>query len=188
MTDAEPQLLDQGLGDFLGDVASAAPAPGGGVVAAVTVAAAAGLVAMASRCSRDLAGAAETFDEADTLRAQAMVLAARDGPSYAAVLAATDDAQRRGALAAATEVPRDVVRLAARVAELADRVAGHGNPNLEGDAVTGLLLADAAARSAGYLVQLNGQAGSLGPDLTDEVRRRCEEVAATAARWTEPKD
>ena len=48
-----------------------------------------------------------------------------------------------------------VLEIAAEVATLAADVAGRGNRNLEGDAITGALLAEAAARSAATLAQLN---------------------------------
>ncbi|MGH3666526.1 MAG: cyclodeaminase/cyclohydrolase family protein, partial [Egibacteraceae bacterium] len=52
--------FDEPLGRFLKDVAARQPAPGGGAVAGVTVAAAAGLVAMTARFSAAL-------DDADDL-------------------------------------------------------------------------------------------------------------------------
>ena len=49
----------------------------------------------------------------------------------------------------------EVLEIAAEVATLAAGVAAQGNRNLEGDAITGALLAEAAARSAATLAQLN---------------------------------
>lgn len=182
-TDSTAQLLGRGVGQFLDDVASAAPAPGGGVVAAVTAAAAAGLVAMAARLSPHLDGASDVIDRAEQLRARAGELASRDGEVYGAVLAATDHADKREALVAATELPLELADLAAEVAALAERVARQGNPNLEGDAGTGLLLAAAAARSAACLVELNSRAGGLGPERADLARARCDDAAARVERW-----
>jgi formiminotetrahydrofolate cyclodeaminase len=48
-----------------------------------------------------------------------------------------------------------VLEIAAEVATLAADVAARGNRNLEGDAITGAVLAEAAARSAATLAQLN---------------------------------
>jgi formiminotetrahydrofolate cyclodeaminase len=59
------------------------------------------------------------------------------------------------AVAGAIGVPMRVLELAAEVAMLAADVAETGNRNLEGDALAGSLLAEAAARSAATLAQLN---------------------------------
>ena len=59
------------------------------------------------------------------------------------------------AVAGAIECPMLVLEIAAEVATLAADLAARGNRNLEGDAITGALLAEAAARSAATLAQLN---------------------------------
>jgi len=48
-----------------------------------------------------------------------------------------------------------VLEIAAEVATLAADLAERGNRNLEGDALAGALLAEASARSAATLAQLN---------------------------------
>ena len=58
-------------------------------------------------------------------------------------------------MAGAIACPMQVLEIAAEVAMLAADVAETGNRNLEGDAITGALLAEAAARSAATLAQLN---------------------------------
>jgi formiminotetrahydrofolate cyclodeaminase len=59
------------------------------------------------------------------------------------------------AVSGAIECPMLVLEIAAEVATLAADLAARGNRNLEGDAITGALLAEAAARSAAALAQLN---------------------------------
>jgi formiminotetrahydrofolate cyclodeaminase len=120
-------FLGQRLDEFLEAVAADTPAPGGGSVAAVVVAMAAGLTAMAARFS------VGRWDDAQGVAARA------DG----------------NALARAAEVPLTIAREASEVAALAALVASRGNPNLRGDAVAAALLAAAGGRSAANLVEIN---------------------------------
>ena len=75
-------LGEQALGSFLGDVAAATPAPGGGSSAAVTLALGAALVEM----SASLAGEPESAARAGAIRAAALDLAEAELSSYAPVL------------------------------------------------------------------------------------------------------
>lgn len=169
--------------EFLERVAAREPAPGGGAVAGATVAAAAGLVAMAARFSEgDTAAAA---DRADALRQHACALAEEDGSRYAAVLAAyqlpRDPAGPRrerivAALADATDIPLALVECARDVGTLGVAVAAGGNPNLRGDAITAVLLADAAGRSAAHLVRCNVDLGQLPGDPVERSQAWCDEL------------
>jgi methenyltetrahydrofolate cyclohydrolase len=101
-------------------------------------------------------------DRAHEIRARVSGLASADGRAYGRVLDAlrleTGDERTRQleeAVAGAIAVPMEVLELAAEVAVLAADVAETGNRNLEGDALAGSLLAEAAARSAATLAQLN---------------------------------
>jgi formiminotetrahydrofolate cyclodeaminase len=135
---------------FLEKVAARTPAPGGGAVAAMTAASAAALVSMAARFS-----AAESVAVAgDELRARLVQLADDDAAAYTAVLAAKG-AARKEALRVATEVPRAIASAAAEVAVLAHGLAENGNPNLFGDARVAELVAEAAGKAAGVLVEIN---------------------------------
>jgi len=174
--------------DFLAAVAAREPAPGGGAVAALTAANAAALTAMAARFSTgDLA---ELATEADELRAGLTPLADADAYAYSAVLAAyrlpkseVDRKERiAAALRGAAEVPLRIAEGAARVGELAARLAVDGNPNLLGDARAAAYLAEAATRTAAGLVEINVKLAALpGPwrnDTAAHVQR------ATTARET----
>lgn len=184
--------LEQPLGQFLAAVASREPAPGGGAVAATAVAMAAGLAAMAARFSEGrLDGAGELAARADRLRERAAPLAQRDADAYGQVVAAyrlprepDPDGRReriRWALRGAAEVPAEIALTAAEVAEAAATLARDGNSNLTGDAVTAVLLAEAAARSAARLVALNVDAGDLEPKLAEEADA-CVDAAARSVR------
>ena len=63
--------------------------------------------------------------------------------------------QLDAAVAGAIASPMAMLEIASEVATLAADVAETGNRNLEGDALTGALLAEAASRSAATLAQLN---------------------------------
>lgn len=181
-------FLDLPFEELLSRTAAKEPAPGGGSVAAMTTAFAAALVAMAARfASAQMAEGPAMAERADALRHRAGRLAEEDAAAYGEVLAAyrlprEPDGRGRAArvratLLRATEVPLQVAEVAAEVAGAGARLARDGNPNLAGDAVTAVLLADAAARSAAGLVHTNVEAGKLGDDLV----RRVEAYVAAAA-------
>jgi len=186
-SDPGPDYLGQPLGDFLDLVASREPAPGGGASAAVTVALATALTAMAARFSTEqLADADELAARADELRDEVVPLAPADAVAYGLVLDAfrtprdDEEARRRkirDALTEAADVPLSVAGVGAEVAGLAARLAGEGNPNLLGDAVTAAVLAGAGTRAAAALVEINVSAG--GAD--DGRLSRVAELRATAA-------
>ena len=168
--------LDQPLGQFLDQIAARSPAPGGGGAAAMTGAVAAGLVAMAARFSAaQLPGAEELAARADQLRHRAAELVDEDAQAYRRVLDAfalprdetgQRDRQVREALQVAAAKPREMAHIAAQVAEMAAWVAGAGNPNLRGDSVTAALLAEASARSAACLVDINVTLGGLDKEVS----------------------
>lgn len=173
--------LNVPLQDFLDSVASREPAPGGGCVAAVTVAMAAGLVAMAARLSPDLPDSERVVPQAERLRGRSAELADADAEAYAEVLAtlsatrASEPAERqdrrRAAFESATLVPLEVAELGADIARLAALLVAGGNPNLRGDAATAAYMAEAGVRSAAALVRINVASGGCDPDLLARAAR-----------------
>jgi len=185
--------LDHDLGRFLDLVASRAPAPGGGTVAAIAVSLAAGLVAMAARFSTSqLDSGDQLADDADRLRARAAGLADTDAEAYGAVLEAVASKREnapaesreriRAAWLRAAEVPLEIAEIGAEIARLAALLAVEGNPNLRGDAATALLLSEAAVRSAAQLVAINVEAGNVEAGGCDEELVRRAERSADVAR------
>jgi formiminotetrahydrofolate cyclodeaminase len=186
-------LRDLTVAEFLDAVASDDPAPGGGAVAALVTAQAAGLAAMAGRFSigRSTGADAATIDEivaeAERLRAAAAPLADADADAYEAFLAAVrlprePDPQERAqavsaALSAAADVPLTTAEAAARVVELAARLVVDGNPNLRGDAVAAAMFAAAAASTAAVMVTEN-----LARTPDDARIARAVQAAAAARR------
>ena len=174
------KLSDMTVRDFLSDLGSDSPAPGGGSVAALCGALGASLVAMVGRLSAGRPASRETTD-ADGVRA-AMEAAVRDGDelsrrflslmeedtaAFNAYMQAlklpkgTDDekaAQRRAmqeAMKGAASVPLETLRLCERVVALSHDVAAMGNRNALSDAGVAALTANAAAVGASHNVRIN---------------------------------
>jgi formiminotetrahydrofolate cyclodeaminase len=178
-----PGLAELPLVELLERFAARTAAPGGGSAAATACGLAAALVEMAAAFG--LAPEAEPIAQrASVLRHQALELGERDLRAYAPVLEAlalpADAESRADRIAAARSdaagPPLQVAAAAAELAALGAELARHGNPQLTGDAITGVLIAEAACRAAVELVELN-------LDLTAEDPRRREagELARRAA-------
>jgi glutamate formiminotransferase/formiminotetrahydrofolate cyclodeaminase len=189
------------LSGFVSSVASSAPVPGGGSVAAHVGALAAALVQMVAGltagkkkyASVDAEMRALALDAAG-LVTQLSALVTRDAAAFAEVSAAyklpnePDDASARrkdavtNALLGAAQVPLETARACARAAELAGVVATKGNTNAASDAGVAALLAEAGCRGAVLNVRINVSSledKSLGAGLLEEARQL---VAQTAER------
>ena len=188
-----PDYLDLPLGEFLDRVASDKPAPGGGSVAAIAVALAAGLAGMAARLSTNqLPDAAELAKKADAARFGVAPLARADAESYGRVLDAyrepdpgTRTVRVRDALSGAADVPLAVAAAGNEVAGLASRLVEEGNPNLEGDATAAVLLAGAGARAAARLVEINLSAAGVDDDRLGRAKGLVDKAAEGVRRATE---
>ena len=182
--------LDLSLGEFLDRVASDGAAPGGGSVAAIAVALAAGLAGMAARLSAaQLAEAPGLADRADASRLTVGRLARADAESYGRVLDAyrepdseTRTARVRNALSGAADVPLAVAEIGNEVAGIAARLVEEGNPNLEGDAMTAVLLADAGVRAAATLAEINLSSANVQDARLGRANELVEQTAATERR------
>jgi formiminotetrahydrofolate cyclodeaminase len=186
-----PDYLDLPLGEFLDRVASDGPAPGGGSVAAIAVALAAGLAGMAARLSTgQLADALELADQADASRRRVAPLARADAESYGRVLDAYHDtedrtARVRDALSGAADVPLAVAETGTEVAGIASRLVREGNPNLRGDALAAVLLAGAGVRAAAALVGINLSTANGDDDRLGRANSLVDTTAAAVRRATE---
>ncbi len=191
----------QSFDSLLDDVASPTPAPGGGSVAGCACALAAALVEMAARIELGRAGSAPGAStepplparlpqRVRALRELALELAERELSSYEPVLAAkrlaADDASKAArverALVDASETPLALAEAAAEVAELGASVAAAAAFSVRGDAVAGVILAEAAAAAAAELVGINLAGGPAGAgDLLDRARAARDRAAAARA-------
>jgi formiminotetrahydrofolate cyclodeaminase len=178
------------LDDFLVEVASPEPMPGAGFCAAVSLGMAAGLVTMAARASRSEWGEAKgAAAQADTLRTRVAPLAQLNVEAYSRAVerlreaadgGAGDGEELGDALARAADVPLEIAEAAVDVASLAAVVAERGEQSLRADAVTAAVLAQAAARAASTLVEVN-----LGVTASDPRVARARDLAGSATAATE---
>lgn len=187
------EYLDLPLNEFLELVASGSPAPGGGSVAAVAVALAAGLSGMAARLSAEqLADAPGLAASVDAARRRVAPLARIDAESYERVLDAyrEPDSETRAerikdALSGAADVPLAIAEVGNEVAGIAARLVEEGNPNLEGDAMTAVLLAEAGVRAATVLVEINLSSANVDDERLARAIELVDKTASTARRVTE---
>ena len=169
---ARPQQAT--LAEFAASVAAPVPAPGAGSVAAVAGMLAAALAEMVARLT---AGRKRYGDVDADMRASAgraaelgaalATLAERDAVATADVAAAFRLRKGSGAfdgssaesieraLVRATEVPLEIARAAAEVAELGAFVAERGKAVAVSEAGVAALLADAACKGVGFAVSAN---------------------------------
>lgn len=182
----------ESVSGFLGAIASSAPAPGGGSVAAHAGALAAALAQMVAGLTigKKKYAAVEGEMKELAIRAAALTnalsaLVKRDADAYTAVSGAyalpkesdADKAARdeaiQAALLQAADVPLETARACAEVAELALMAAERGNSNAVSDAGVAALLADAGCRGASYNVRINAMS------ITDSAAaKRLNEQAA----------
>ena len=178
------------VGRYLADLASAAPAPGGGSAAALAAALGAALVGMTCRVTDKHAGAAPApvalgalAEEADGLRRRLTALADDDARAYSAVIAARRlPAPERGpavrhALERATEVPERLATRSRDVLALCERIAPSARASTLSDLGVAAILAHGALRAAALTARMN-LAGIGDGDFTGDTTRRLDALVA----------
>lgn len=167
-------IFDLHLGEFLANLGSSSPTPGGGAAAAVVGALGAALVEMTANLTIGKPRLADVQEQANSIQQRAGDLRARlerlgdaDADAFERVTAAykllrADDAQKQqrtqaiqAALLQAADVPLETARVAAEVVALAEEAAPLLNPAVISDVLVGALLAQAAVSSAGLNVEIN---------------------------------
>jgi formiminotetrahydrofolate cyclodeaminase len=167
-------IAHSSINDFLGNLAGAAPTPGGGSAAAIIGAMGAALVSMVCNVTLGKKGY-EAVDgemravraESERLRLRLTEMVAEDVAAFDSLMAAyklpkgsdEEKAQRgaaiQGSLRRATEVPLDCARTCAEVIALARRASEHGYLGVISDGGVGVLAAFTALRSAALNVYIN---------------------------------
>jgi glutamate formiminotransferase/formiminotetrahydrofolate cyclodeaminase len=192
----------QSLSGFVSSVASSAPVPGGGSVAAHVGALAAALVQMVAglTAGKKKYAAVDAEMRVMALDASALVtqlssLVAKDAAAFAEVSAAykmpnepAEASARRSAavtkaLLGAAQVPLETARACLRAAELAVVVATKGNTNAASDAGVAALLAEAGARGAALNVRINVASledKTQGAGLLEEARQLVRQAGERA--------
>lgn len=162
------------IDDWLTDLASELPAPGGGAAAGMSAAMAAALVSMV--CNLTIgkpkfadheAVMREALAEAERLRGEALQLAEDDAEAFSGVVAAyklpkssdEEKAARTAAIQAglveAAAVPLAVAKVSAEVIRLSGRVLEGSNPNVLSDVAVAASAAKSALESAALNVDIN---------------------------------
>ena len=168
------KLADMSIKEFLAKTASGSPVPGGGSIAALGAAIAAGLSEMVANLTIDKKGYEATEEQmkdiakdAAEYRNKLIKDIDKDSDAYDDVLAAfrlskgTEQEQNirkqaiQKALKNASLVPLDVAKNAFKIIELADGVIKHGNKNAVTDGAVAVMMARTAVLSALYNVKIN---------------------------------
>ncbi len=170
MTDQQPDYLKQPLARFLDDAGARRPTPGGGSVSALIAALATTMGQMAANYTLGEANGTEAGGTVGgilrKLRRAELVLRQLIGEdmlayrqyAQAAKLPADSpdrDDQVRLALSTAIAVPMEIAMVAAATLRAMDELKHKANRNLLGDLAVGAVLADAAARAAGFNIREN---------------------------------
>lgn len=160
-------LSDLTLGGYLEALASDAPAPGGGAVAAITGAQAAALLSMVVRISASEEPRESVLAPIDELRNKLLRLATEDGVVFAKVLDAyklpsvTENDKKARKLAVqdclrrAAEIPLEVLRQLAALHDLADAAVASAKASVVSDAAIAVHLMGVAMRSTTLNVEIN---------------------------------
>jgi formiminotetrahydrofolate cyclodeaminase len=168
------KLTDKPVTNFLDELASSAPAPGGGSVAAVSGALGAALVSMVCNLTLGKKAYADVQEDISDLLSQSEALrqeltdlleddvAAYTGYSKAAKMPRGTDEEKaerakvmEEALKVATDVPLRIAETAVKVMDLCMPAAEKGNKWAVSDAGVAVLMAEAALRSAALNVLIN---------------------------------
>ena len=197
-------LVSMTARQFVDELSTDSPAPGGGSVAALCVAQAAALVAMVGNLTVGKGGYEGVQDrvmaiaeEAQGLKDVLLEAMDQDTAAFDRVMAAfgmprTTDEQRTArdltvaeATREATRVPLSVLEHATRVLELAVEVGEIGNVNSVSDAAVAALCASAGAEGGYYNVMTNLAAladldPSGDPDFVSQARRQAVELMRTS--------
>lgn len=167
-------MIDKRIGDFLDELASDAPTPGGGGAAAIMGALAASLVSMVCRLTIGKKGYEQfgeemrsVLAESEHLRLQLQPMVKRDAEVFDQVMTAyrmpkgteaesqIRSAAIQDALRTATEVPLSCARACSDLIRLSRIVAEHGNRNVVSDAGVAVMAAYAGLKGAALNVYVN---------------------------------
>jgi len=187
-------LIEMKISEFINELASEKPAPGGGSAAALAGALSAALASMVCRLTIGKKKYKEVEDEmklvlkeTESLREILAKLIDEDSESFKMVSKAysmprDNELQAKArkeaiqsALKGAIEVPLEVIKTGRKVLDLLHTVAQAGNVNAISDAAVSALLADACIKGAAYNVRINANS------LDDETeRKRLTEISDEA--------
>lgn len=192
-------LANNKITDYLDKAAAGTAVPGGGSVAALNAALAAGLTEMVANLTIGKKGYEEVEDEMKTIAEKASQLRKKltaaidqDADAYTEVMAAyklpktTDEETAlrnqtiQDAIKHAALVPLEVARDALAVIELAGQAIGRGNKNAASDGAVAAMNARTGALAAIYNVKIN--LSSIDDDsFADKLAREVKELETQVA-------
>ena len=183
------KLVDLSIKEFLVKTASGSPVPGGGSIAALSAAIAAGLSEMVANLTIGKKGYEEKEKQMKVIkkatndfRNKLIKDIDRDSDAYNDVLAAfrlpksyeLEENFRKQAIQDAFKkaslVPLDVAKNAFKIIELAEKVVKHGNKNAVTDGAVAVMMARTAVLSALYNVKIN-LASIKDVDFVERIRK-----------------
>ncbi len=192
-----------GMPDFLNELASARPTPGGGSAAAINGATGAALLTMVAKLTIGKKGYEEfddilapVRDRLITTREEFLALEQEDAEAFKQVMASfklpkmtAEDKEKRAlaiseALKGAAEVPLRTLRLALETLKAARPIVEHGSASSISDAGVGTMNLDAAFRGARLNVLIN-LPSIKDRDFVAEKRAQLDEASAEMARLVE---
>lgn len=191
-------MLNLTVNDFLEQLASAAPAPGGGSASALAGALAAALVNMVANLTQgkekfaaDEEYMSQLIQAAAVVRRQLAELMEEDTLAFQQVMAAFKlpretaaekehrQARIQGTMIHAAQVPLKTAETALRVLELSQIAAEKGNPSAVSDAGVAALLGQAAVEGAALNVKIN--LGSIKDQAAkSDLAEHIDQIAQTA--------
>ena len=193
-------MQNESIGHWLGELASSAPAPGGGAAAALEAAIAAALVEMVCNLTIGKPAYAEheatmiaARDRAAAQRKEALRLAAEDATAFRAVTdsyklpkgtdaeVAIRSARIQEALAGAADVPRRTAETAGTILDLAETILLGANVNVLSDVAVAAASAHAALESARVNIDVNRSAIS-SPEVREELTLAAAGIDAELVR------
>jgi len=188
-------LVDKSVREFIDELASSSPTPGGGSTAAIAGAVGAALASMVARLTigrKKYAGVQNEMEasltKSEQLRIDILKIVDEDAEAFRKVMSSyampkvTNDEQVQRAAAIeremknATLIPLHLMELCEQAMELVGTVGEKGNANSASDAGVGALMINAACMGAKLNVQIN--LGSLHDDtFVRETNERAERIA-----------
>lgn len=192
-------MREETIGGWLDELASAAPAPGGGAVAAMHAAMAAALVEMVCNLTIGKPKFADheatmiaVREESTALRTRATVLAGDDAIAFTAVTEAyrlpkeTDEQKSarqesiQRALARAADVPSRTADVAHAVVVMAERIVDRANPNVLSDVAVAASSVRASLESAIVNIEINRTMIS-DPQIRESLASKVDQIEAWIA-------
>ncbi|MCD6231426.1 cyclodeaminase/cyclohydrolase family protein [Candidatus Aerophobetes bacterium] len=160
----ERALLSSSLREFIEETSSKTPIPGGGSVAALIGALGASLLCMVANFTigkkrfRDVEEKVKSIlEDIEKAKLELSRLVEEDAKDYLRFSQRDRDNENacQEILKEITLTPLKTSKLSLKVIRLARELLGRSNPYLISDIAVGVLLAEAALRSAGFNVQIN---------------------------------